>query len=66
MERIEVNVETGEVKTIQLTAEEVASAQAQYAAWQASQESMPPAPTLAGLQTQLATLTAQIDALTPK
>jgi hypothetical protein len=66
MERIEVNVETGEVKTIQLTAEEVAAAQAQYAAWQASQPITPPAPTLADLQAQLATLTAQIDALTPK
>jgi hypothetical protein len=38
MERIEVNCETGEVKIIQLTPEEVAAAQAQYAAWEAEQQ----------------------------
>jgi hypothetical protein len=37
MERIEVNVQTGEVRTIQLTTEEVAAAEAQYAAWLAEQ-----------------------------
>jgi hypothetical protein len=38
MERIEVNCKTGEVKIIQLTPEEVAAAQAQYAAWLAEQQ----------------------------
>ena len=37
MERIEVNCETGEVRIIQLTPEEVAAAEAQYAAWLAEQ-----------------------------
>ena len=37
MERIEVNCETGEVQIIQLTPEEVAAAEAQYAAWLAEQ-----------------------------
>ena len=37
MERIEVNCETGEVHIIQLTPEEVAVAEAQYAAWLAEQ-----------------------------
>jgi len=38
MERIEVNCQTGEVQIIQLTAEEVAAAEAQYAAWLAEQQ----------------------------
>ena len=37
MERIEVNCETGEVRILQLTPEEVAVAEAQYAAWLAEQ-----------------------------
>ena len=37
MERIEVNCETGEVRIIQLTPEEVAAAEAQYAEWLAEQ-----------------------------
>ena len=61
MERIEVNVETGEVTVIQFTAKEEAAALA-YAA------SLPPqpaplAPTLEQLQAQLAALSAQIAAL---
>lgn len=61
MERIEVNVETGEVTVIQFTAEEEAAALA-YAA------SLPPPvepskPTLEELQAQLASLSAQIAAL---
>jgi multidrug efflux pump subunit AcrA (membrane-fusion protein) len=35
MNRIEINVITGENKVIELTAEEVAQAQAQYAQWEA-------------------------------
>jgi hypothetical protein len=57
MERTEVNVETGEVKIIQYTPEEEATALA-YAA------SLPPeekqGPTLEQLQAQLASLTEQI------
>jgi len=34
MQRIEINVQTGEQQIIDLTPEEVANAQAQYAAWQ--------------------------------
>jgi len=36
MNRIEINVITGEQKVIELTAEEIAQAQAQYAEWIAS------------------------------
>lgn len=55
MERIEVNVQTGEVTVIQFTAEEVEAALA-YAA------SLPAfvGPTLDDLQAQLANLQAQI------
>ena len=63
MQRIEVNVETGEQKIIDLTPEEIAAAQAQYQAWLASQPPDPPPPTLADLQAQLTALTAQIQAL---
>jgi hypothetical protein len=38
MERIEVNCETGEVRIVQLTPEEVAAAEAQYATWLAEQQ----------------------------
>jgi len=54
MERIEVNVQTGEQKTVQLTAEEIAQAQAQYAEWLANQPTK---------EDQIAQLQAQIDAL---
>jgi hypothetical protein len=37
MNRIEINVMTGERKVIELTAEEVAQAQAQYQEWLAAQ-----------------------------
>ena len=60
MERIEINVQTGEVQTIQLTPEEIVTAQAQYAAWEAEQAANPPA---IDLQTQIATLTAELNAL---
>lgn len=40
MHRIVVNVQTGEVTQVELTAEEVAAAEAQYQAWLAAQ---PPA-----------------------
>jgi hypothetical protein len=37
MHRTVVNVQTGEVTQVELTAEEVAQAQAQYEAWLAAQ-----------------------------
>jgi len=54
MERIEIDVITGERKVIELTAEEVAQAQAQYAEWLAAQPTK---------EEQIAKLQAQIDAL---
>lgn len=38
MDRIEVNLETGEIKTIPLTKEEIAEAQARHAEWMAGEE----------------------------
>lgn len=58
MERIEVNVETGEVKVIQFTAAEEAAALAYAASLPAPV--VPPQPTLEDLQAQLAALTAKI------
>lgn len=54
MERIEVNVITGEQKIIQLTAEEVAEAQSQYAEWLANKPTK---------EDQIAKLQEQIEAL---
>jgi cell division protein FtsB len=54
MNRIEINVITGEQKVIELTAEEVDQAQAQYAEWLASQPTK---------EEQIAKLQEQIDAL---
>jgi len=60
MERIEVNVQTGEVQNIQLTADEVVAAQAQYAAWESEQAVNSP---VVDLQAEIATLTSEINAL---
>jgi hypothetical protein len=54
MNRIEIDVITGERKVIELTAEEIAQAQAQYAEWLASQPTK---------EEQIAKLQEQIDAL---
>ena len=54
MNRIEIDVITGDQKTVQLTAEEVAQAQAQYAEWLANQPTK---------EEQIAELQAQIDAI---
>ena len=54
MNRIEINVITGEQKVIELTAEEVAQAQANYAEWLANQPTK---------EEQIAKLQEQIDAL---
>ena len=66
MERIEVNVETGEVQIIQLTPEEISVAQAQYAAWETAQQlvQQPVQPTLEQLQAELADITAKINSFT--
>lgn len=54
MERIEVNVITGEQKVIELTPEEVAQAQSQYADWLANKPTK---------EEQIAKLQQQIDAI---
>ena len=54
MNRIEIDVITGERKVIELTAEEVAQAQTQYAEWLAAQPTK---------EEQIAKLQEQIDAL---
>jgi hypothetical protein len=61
MERIEVNVETGEVKVIQYTPEEEAAALA-YAA-SLPPEPVPVKPTLEELQAQLTAISAQMQLL---
>ena len=61
MERIEVNVETGEVKVIQFTAEEEAAALAYAASLPVPVK--PAKPTLEELQAELAVLSAQIASL---
>ena len=54
MDRIEMNVITGEQQIVELTAEEVTQAQANYAEWLAAQPTK---------EEQIAQLQAQIDAL---
>jgi hypothetical protein len=54
MNRIEINAVTGERQVIELTAEEIAQAQAQYSEWLAAQPTK---------EEQITQLQAQIDAL---
>jgi cell division protein FtsB len=54
MNRIEINVQTVEQQTVQLTAEEIAQAQTQYAEWLANQPTK---------EEQIAKLQEQIDAI---
>jgi hypothetical protein len=54
MDRIEIDVVTGERKVVELTAEEIAQAQANYAEWLAAQPTK---------EERIAQLQAQIDAL---
>lgn len=54
MNRIEIDVITGERQVVELTAEEIAQAQAQYQEWLASQPTK---------EEQIAKLQEQIDAL---
>jgi len=58
--RIEVNVQTGEQKTVELSAEELAQAQATKAAWDAEQAAKQAQPTQDEI---IAALTARIAAL---
>jgi hypothetical protein len=61
MNRIEINVISGERKVVELTAEEVAQAQANYAQWEADEAKRIAAqPTK---EQQIAKLQEQIDAL---
>jgi hypothetical protein len=60
MERIEVNVQTGEVQIIQLTAEEIAAIELQNAAYEAEQSAISPA---IDLQARVAELTAELNAI---
>ena len=63
MHRTEVNVQTGEVTEIELTAEEVAEALSQKVAWDAEQAAKQPEPNLleiiADLQAKVAALEAK-------
>ena len=62
MNRIEIDVITGERKVIELTAEEVAQAQAMYAQWEADEaKRKAELPTV--IAQQIADLQAQLDAL---
>jgi hypothetical protein len=54
MDRIEIDVITGERKVVELTAAEISQAQAQYAEWLAAQPTK---------EEQIAKLQEQIDAL---
>jgi hypothetical protein len=62
MNRIQIDVITGERTVVELTAEEVAQAQAQYAQWEADEaKRKAELPTV--LADQIAALQAQLDAL---
>jgi hypothetical protein len=63
MQRIEVNVQTGEQSIIDLTPEEIAEAQAQKAAWDAEQAAKQPEPDLLQI---IAELQAKVAALENK
>lgn len=54
MERIEINITTGEQKVVPLTEKEIAQAQKQYQEWMASQPTK---------EERIAQLQAQIDAI---
>jgi hypothetical protein len=61
MQKIEVNVLTGEQKIVDLTAEEVAQAQASHAVWEAEQAQRQSTPTFEQtIQSQADTITALI------
>lgn len=58
MERIEVNVQTGDISVVQLTQAEIEAAQNQSALWEAEQALL--------VNQQIATLTAELEALKAK
>jgi hypothetical protein len=61
MQKIEVNVLTGEQKIVDLTADEVAQAQVSHAAWEAEQAQRQSTPTFEQtIQSQADTITALI------
>jgi len=62
MNRIEINVLTGEREVLELNAEEVAQAQAQYAQWEAD-EAKRKAELPAQIAKQIADLQAELDKL---
>lgn len=62
MQRTEVNLETGEVKVLELTAEEVAIAEAQHQAW-LQQEEADKANKATNLQAQIDALQEQLNTL---
>ena len=62
MNRIEIDVITGELEVIELTAAEVAQAQAQYAQWEAD-EAKRKAELPNAIAKQIAELQAKLDAL---
>ena len=62
MHRIEVNVQTGEVTEVELTAEEIAQAQAQKAAWDAEQAAKQTEPTMLEIIAQLQAKVAALEA----
>lgn len=70
MHRTVVNVQTGEQTIVDLTAEEIAQAQAMKAAWDAEQAEIQSQPTAQDLitqqQTLITSLTARIAALEAK
>lgn len=61
MHKIEVNLETGEIAKIDLTAEEVVEAQAQKAAWDAEQAAKQAEPTLLEIITALQAKVAALE-----
>jgi hypothetical protein len=62
MNRIQIDVVTGERQVVELTAEEIAQAQAQYAQWEADEaKRKAELPTV--LAEQIANLQSQLDAL---
>lgn len=63
MERLEINIETGESKIVQLTSEEVAIAQTQYAAWQEEQNKQN---TSVDLQARILALETELNAIKSK
>lgn len=64
MERIEINVQTGEQIIVQLSAEEIAEAELQNKKWLEEQSKIQSNPTIEELQAQLALLTEKIQKLT--